>query len=63
VLSTYTDHLQTYDLRLPVWIVHCAAWLGLAAAVALLALRTVRMLAGRAVALRQPQAAPAEPDA
>ncbi len=47
VLSTYNDNLQTFDLRMPVWIFHFAAWIGLAAAILLLAVRTVRMLLGR----------------
>jgi TRAP-type C4-dicarboxylate transport system permease small subunit len=47
VLSTYNDNLQTFDLRMPVWIFHLAAWVGLAAAILLLAVRTVRMLLGR----------------
>jgi hypothetical protein len=47
VLSTYNDNLQTFDLRMPVWIFHLAAWIGLAAAILLLAVRTARMLVGR----------------
>ena len=53
VRSTFADRdaggrgLQTFDLRMPVWIFHLAAWIGLAAAILLLAVRTVRMLPGR----------------
>lgn len=44
VLSTYNDNIQTFDLRLPVWIFHFAAWVGLAAAIVLLTIRTARLL-------------------
>jgi len=44
VVSTYNDNLQTFDLRLPVWMFYCVAWVGLAAAILLLAVRTVRLL-------------------
>jgi TRAP-type C4-dicarboxylate transport system permease small subunit len=46
VLSTYRDNIQTFDLRLPVWIFHFAAWIGLAAAIALLAVRSARLVFG-----------------
>jgi TRAP-type C4-dicarboxylate transport system permease small subunit len=44
VLDTRADHVGTFDLRQPVWIYFFIAWIGLAAAVLLLALRTVRLL-------------------
>ena len=44
VLTTYNDNVQTFDLRLPVWIFYFVAWIGLAAAILLLAVRTVRLL-------------------
>jgi TRAP-type C4-dicarboxylate transport system permease small subunit len=44
VLSTRADNILTFDLRLPVWIFHLAAWLGLAAAVFLLLVRTIRLM-------------------
>ncbi|MBL8674782.1 MAG: TRAP transporter small permease, partial [Rhodospirillales bacterium] len=42
VLSTYADNVRTFDLRLPVWLFHFLAWVGLATAVALLATRLAR---------------------
>ena len=44
VLDTRADHVGTFDLRQPVWIYYFVAWLGLAAAVILLCVRTVRLL-------------------
>jgi TRAP-type C4-dicarboxylate transport system permease small subunit len=44
VLDTRADHVGTFDLRQPVWIYFFVAWIGLAAAVLLLVLRTVRLL-------------------
>jgi TRAP-type C4-dicarboxylate transport system permease small subunit len=60
VLSTLNDNLQTFDLRLPVWVFYLVAWLGLAAAIALLAVRTVRMLVGRGPAAAASRPASAE---
>jgi TRAP-type C4-dicarboxylate transport system permease small subunit len=60
VLSTYADNLQTFDLRLPVWTFYCLAWIGLAAAIGLLAIRTGRMLLGGAARADAPQARPLE---
>lgn len=54
-LSTYADNVRTFDLRLPVWIFHFLAWIGLAAAVALLAVRLARRAMG---APEPPRAAP-----
>jgi TRAP-type transport system small permease protein len=44
VLGTRADHVGTFDLRQPVWIYYAIAWVGLAAAVLLLVLRTVRLV-------------------
>jgi TRAP-type transport system small permease protein len=44
VLDTRADHVGTFDLRQPVWIYFFVAWIGLASAVLLLVLRTVRLL-------------------
>jgi TRAP-type C4-dicarboxylate transport system permease small subunit len=44
VISTRIDNVSTFDLRLPVWLFYAVAWLGLAAAVALLAVRIVRLV-------------------
>ena len=44
VLSTRADQVGTFDLRQPVWIYYFVAWIGLASAVALLVVRTVRLV-------------------
>jgi TRAP-type C4-dicarboxylate transport system permease small subunit len=44
VLDTRADHVGTFDLREPVWIYYLVAWVGLASAVLLLVLRTVRLV-------------------
>jgi TRAP-type C4-dicarboxylate transport system permease small subunit len=44
VLSTRTDNVLTYDLQHPVWVYYLVAWIGLAAAVLLLAVRLVRLV-------------------
>jgi TRAP-type C4-dicarboxylate transport system permease small subunit len=44
VLGTRADHVETFDLREPVWIYYFVAWIGLAAAVVLLILRTLRLM-------------------
>ncbi len=44
VLNTRADHVGTFDLRQPVWIYFFIAWIGLASAVLLLVLRTVRLV-------------------
>jgi TRAP-type C4-dicarboxylate transport system permease small subunit len=43
VLSTRADNVLTYDLQFPVWIYYLVAWIGLAAAVLLLAARLIRL--------------------
>jgi TRAP-type C4-dicarboxylate transport system permease small subunit len=44
VINTRVDNVLTFDLRQPVWIYYFIAWIGLAAAVLLLVLRTLRLL-------------------
>jgi TRAP-type C4-dicarboxylate transport system permease small subunit len=44
VLSTRADNVLTYDLQHPVWIYYLIAWMGLAAAVLLLAARLFRLV-------------------
>ena len=44
VLSTREDNVLTFDTHMPVWLFYLVAWAGLAAAVALLCIRTVRLL-------------------
>jgi TRAP-type C4-dicarboxylate transport system permease small subunit len=46
VLSTRTDNVLTYDLQHPVWVYYLVAWIGLAAAVLLLAVRLIRLVTG-----------------
>ena len=44
VMGTRADHVQTYDLRLPVWPFFLVAWLGDVSAVLLIAVRTYRLI-------------------
>ena len=44
VVATRADHVLTFDLRLPTWPFFAVAWVGDAAAVILIALRTYRLL-------------------
>lgn len=44
VVSTRDANLLTFDLRLPVWPFYLVAWLGDAAAVLLIAVRTYRLI-------------------
>ena len=44
VVATRADHVLTFDLRLPTWPFFAVAWLGDAAAVILIAVRTYRLL-------------------
>jgi len=44
VVDTRRDHVLTFDINLPVWIWYLVAWLGLVAAVVLLAIRLWREL-------------------
>ena len=44
VAATRADHVLTFDLRLPTWPFFAVAWVGDAAAVILIAVRTYRLL-------------------
>jgi TRAP-type C4-dicarboxylate transport system permease small subunit len=44
VASTYRDNVLTFDLQLPNWPFFAVAWLGDAAAVLLIAVRTYRLI-------------------
>ena len=44
VVTTRADHVLTYDLNLPTWPFFAVAWLGDAAAVLLIAVRTWRLV-------------------
>jgi TRAP-type C4-dicarboxylate transport system permease small subunit len=44
VIGTRADNVGTFDLRQPVWIYYFIAWIGLAAAVLLLVVRTIRLV-------------------
>jgi len=44
VVTTYNDNILTFDLRLPTWPFFLMAWLGDAAAVLLIAVRTYRLI-------------------
>ena len=44
VVTTYHDNVQTFDLRIPVWPFFAVAWIGDAAAVLLIAVRTYRLV-------------------
>ena len=44
VVSTYHDHVLTFDLRLPTWPFFAVAWMGDVSAVLLIAIRTYRLI-------------------
>jgi TRAP-type C4-dicarboxylate transport system permease small subunit len=44
VISTRADNVLTFDVRMPVWIFYLIAWIGLASAIVLLAVRTIRLV-------------------
>jgi TRAP-type C4-dicarboxylate transport system permease small subunit len=44
VMATRADHVLTFDLRLPTWPFFAVAWVGDAAAVILIGVRTYRLL-------------------
>jgi TRAP-type C4-dicarboxylate transport system permease small subunit len=44
VVTTRADNIETYDLNLPVWPFMLVAWLGDVSAVALIAMRTWRLI-------------------
>jgi len=43
VRGTYNDHVQTYDMNIPVWPFYAVAWAGDVCAVILIAIRTYRL--------------------
>jgi TRAP-type C4-dicarboxylate transport system permease small subunit len=55
VVGTYNDNVLTFDLRLPTWPFFLMAWLGDAAAVVLIAVRTWRLIFNPAVIERDKQ--------
>jgi TRAP-type C4-dicarboxylate transport system permease small subunit len=61
VTATYADNVRTFDLRLPTWPFFAVAWLGDAAAVLLIAIRTYRLVFQPEKLLReQPAVKPVE---
>lgn len=44
VRGTYVDHILTYDMNIPTWPFYAVAWLGDAAAVVLIGIRTWRLV-------------------
>jgi TRAP-type C4-dicarboxylate transport system permease small subunit len=44
VVTTYRDHVLTFDLRLPTWPFFAVAWAGDVSAVLLIAIRTYRLV-------------------
>jgi TRAP-type C4-dicarboxylate transport system permease small subunit len=44
VINTYSDHILTSDLNLPSWPFFAVAWIGDVSAVALIAVRTYRLI-------------------
>ena len=60
VVSTYDSHLATFELRLPTWPFFAIAWLGDAAAVLLIAVRTYRLIFRPDLMAGQYQIKPAE---
>ena len=44
VRNTYHDHVQTFDLNLPIWPMYALAWVGDASAVILIAIRTWQLI-------------------
>lgn len=44
VLSTYEANISTFDLRIPTWPFFAVAWVGVVAAVLLIAVRTYRLI-------------------
>jgi TRAP-type C4-dicarboxylate transport system permease small subunit len=44
VIDMRANHIGTFDLREPVWVYYLVAWIGLASAVLLLILRTLRLI-------------------
>jgi TRAP-type C4-dicarboxylate transport system permease small subunit len=44
VVSTYEANISTFDLRIPTWPFFAVAWIGVVAAVLLIAVRTYRLI-------------------
>jgi hypothetical protein len=44
VRGTYYDHVETFDLHMPVWPFFAVAWIGDVSAVLLIAIRTYRLI-------------------
>lgn len=44
VSTTWSDNIQTFDLRIPIWPFFAIAWIGDVAAVMLIAVRTYRLI-------------------
>ena len=57
VVGTYNDNVLTFDLRLPTWPWFAMAWVGDAAAVLLIAIRTYRLIFNPAAMERDHQEA------
>jgi TRAP-type C4-dicarboxylate transport system permease small subunit len=57
VLNTQADNVSTFDLRQPVWIYYFLAWIGLAAAILLMIMRTLRIGFRRSEITEAPRAA------
>ena len=55
VIDIRAANIGTYDLREPLWPYYFVAWIGLAAAVVLLILRTVRLVFWPQKLVRYPQ--------
>jgi TRAP-type C4-dicarboxylate transport system permease small subunit len=60
VVSTYDANVQTFDLRIPTWPFFLVAWLGDAAAVLLIAVRTYRLIFHPELMRRDPLVRPIE---
>ena len=60
VAATRADHVLTFDLRLPTWPFFAVAWLGDAAAVILISVRTYRLLFHPELLTRSDQIKPVE---
>jgi TRAP-type C4-dicarboxylate transport system permease small subunit len=60
VAATRADNILTFDLRLPVWPFFAVAWVGDAAAVVLIGVRTYRLLFHPERLAKPPQAQPVE---
>ena len=60
VAATRADHVLTFDLRLPTWPFFAVAWLGDAAAVILIAMRTYRLIFHPELLQRTTQVQPVE---